>query len=71
MMVIGKHRKDLFADEEGRLAVRQLFCRLRKCRTDSSYPFYMLRALVGLLPFCSLFQVVSSKPEVERLALIE
>jgi hypothetical protein len=31
----------------------------------------MLRALVGLLPFCSLFQVVSSKPEVERLALIE
>src|SRR6266851_6216421 len=57
VMVIGKHCIDLLAHEEGRFSVRQFFCRFRKGHTDSPDPFEMLRALVGFLQICSLFQV--------------
>jgi len=42
VMVVGKHREDLFAHEESWLAVRELFCCLGQRHTDSAYSPQML-----------------------------
>src|SRR5436853_7711129 len=56
VMVIGKHREDLFAHKPGRFAVRQFFCGLRKRVTNALHSLQMLLAFVRLSLFCNSFQ---------------
>lgn len=48
MMVVGKHRKYLFADEKGWFTVREFFSRLSKRSADSPYSQQMLLGRVAL-----------------------